>query len=165
MPVRPAGCENVEHDDEPPEPFGASELAEWLNRRLEEAKASYNQILNRLWVSNGAAAAATLTAGGVMTRDGQAPPGLLLIPLSLFLLGLLLLSLGAIFALVSETRAIRDMESVDSILRLKTGHFKRPSEQAGLTLSNWQTRMAVGASLALMLGVVTGFGILVSRFG
>lgn len=100
-----------------------------------------------------------------MIKDGQAPPGLLLVPLFLFLLGLLLLSLGAIFALVSETRAIRDMESVDSILSLKSGHFKRPSEQAGLTLSNWQTWMAIGASVALMLGVVTAFGVLVSRFG
>ena len=100
-----------------------------------------------------------------MTKDGQAPPGLLLIPLSLFLLGLLLLSLGAIFALVSETRAIREMESVNSIPSLKTDHIKRPSEQAGLTLSNWQTRMAIGASIALMLGVVTGFGILSSHFG
>ena len=98
-------------------------------------------------------------------KDGRAPPGLLLLPLSLFLLGLLLLSLGAIFALVSETRAIRDMEAADSILNLKSGHFKRLSEEAGLTLSNWQTRMVIGASIALMLGVVTGLGILLSRLG
>lgn len=147
-------------DDERAEPFGASYLAEWRSRRLEEAKSSYNQILNRLWASNGAGAAATLTAVGVIMKDGHSSPGLFLLPLSLFLIGLMLLGAGDAITLIVEAWVIHDMESVQSVLDLKVDHAKRPSEQAGLTFSNLQTRMAVGAAVALVLGVIAGFGIL-----
>lgn len=155
----------MSNEDEPAEPFGASYLADWRSRRLEEAKSSYNQILNRLWASNGAGAAATLTVVGVTMKDGHAPPRLFFLPLSLFLLGLLLLGVGAAIALVADARVIRDMEADESILDLKAGYANRPSEQAGLSLSSWQTRMAVSAAVALMLGVMAGFGILLCGSG
>jgi len=153
------------NEDEPAEPFGASYLSDWRSRRLEEAKSSYNQILNRLWASNGAGAATTLTVVGVSMKDGHLPPASFLLPLSLFLLGLLMLVVGAAIALVAEARVIRNLESAESILDLRADYIKSPSEQAGLSLSSWQTRMAVGAAVALVLGVITGFGILMFGSG
>jgi hypothetical protein len=96
----------MSNEDEPAEPFGASDLADWRGRRLEEAKSSYNQILNRLWAGNGAGAAASLTVVGVTMKDGHAPPRLFFLPLSLFLFGLLLLGVGAAIALVLDARNV-----------------------------------------------------------
>ena len=151
-------------EEEPAERFGASYLAEWRSRRLDEAKTSYDRVLNRLWVSNGASAAASLTLLASSMKGGHAPHALLLLPLSLFLIGLLLLGSGDAMTLVVEARAIRDMESAESILELKVDQIKWPSQQAGLTLSDWRTRMAVCAAVALVLGVIAGISVLLCSF-
>jgi hypothetical protein len=150
----------MSNDDDPVEPFGAAELAEWRKRRLEDAKSSYNQIINRLWAGNGSGTAAAVTAIGISIKDGHAPHVISMLPLIFFVAGLIFLGIGTLVALVAETKIIREMESAQSILDLKANHFVRPSEQAGLTLSNWQTKMALGAAAAMMLGLISGVGIL-----
>ena len=54
---------------------------EYVRPRLERAEKAYNQALASLWLGNGAAALAALSAIGASWRQGQQFPSLLLWPL------------------------------------------------------------------------------------
>lgn len=143
----------------PEEPFGASELRKGLKRRLKETKLSYNQILNKLWVSNGAGAAASLSEVNFMLKNHK-PHDLFMWPLSLFMIGLMFLFIGSIITLILDSMTIKYMESVKSIIDVNLDLFRKPSKKAGLTLSDWQTVMAICAAVSLILGVIVGFCVL-----
>ncbi len=115
--------------NEKEEPFGAEAAREGLRSRFEGAKASYNQILNRLWAGNTAGA---LAAVGALGSGKIGDTKLLLLALSSFLLGVFALGLGSFASLIAELLDLRDWQSVNSILDLKTRHFRRPSEEAGV---------------------------------
>jgi hypothetical protein len=140
-----------ETSDPMPE-FGGEELTKWRVRLLEQTSASYNRILNRLWIRNGAGVVATFTLICDISKDGRYSPHQYLQPLFFFTLGIALLAIGAVIDLVQDAAALRDMENASSILELVIGHARRPSERAGLSFLNWQTRMAAAAAVAMSCG-------------
>lgn len=140
--------------DEPEEPFGFSALQESLRRHLEDAKAVYEQNINRLWAGN---------AGGVFAVLGalaaaKAPTGALLIAFGAFVLGLFFLALRALSSLVSQARMIRALEEANSILDVEIGRFQRPSEANDLSFSNSRTIMALLSGVTFLGGIIA-FGL------
>jgi hypothetical protein len=153
-------------EDEPAEPFGGAYLADWRQLRLKDAKSSYNKILNRLWAGNSAGAAANLALIFGLLENLHAPLIWDFIPLFLFASGLTVLGVGSLIGLILETRVIQSMETTNSILDVKVDNIKRPSEHAGLSFANCQTKLAIISALVLILGVIVGFIILVwSSYG
>jgi len=146
--------------DEPAEPFGAETLREMRAARLEIAKSSYSQIFDKLWITNGAGAAAVFTRAGDMLKDSHSNSHLYLWPLGFFILGALLPVVGNAIALFIETANIYDMESANSLLDLKIDGAKRPTAQAGLTLRDPRTWCAFFSTAALVIGGIWGFYLL-----
>ena len=146
--------------DEPPEPFGATYLGEWRAQRLQAAKSIYDQILDKLWLSNGAGAAAVFTRAGDLIKDTHSATPQYLWPLGFFVAGAVLPILGNAIALFGETFIIYEMESARGILELKAGHAKRPSKQASLTLKDPRTITALLSACCLVIGGIWGFCLL-----
>lgn len=139
------------------EPFGAHAVRKGLKRRFESAKNSYNQNLNRLWAGNSAGA---LAAVGALGSGSVSDTKLLLLALSTFLLGVFALGLGSFVSLIAELRGLRGWEEADSILDMKVGQFRRPSEEAGLRLS-FQNVMALGSAFTFIAGTALGLALAV----
>jgi len=136
---------------EPPD-FDRSTVDEMHRRRIDEAKKSYEQAINRLWAGNAAGMFAVL--GAFATGKGQGLP--ILAAVCAFVLGLAALSIGAFHSLLSQAKIIRELETVDSLLDLKPSSALRPSEEAGLTFSDFQTRMGIHSASLLFAGVIFG---------
>jgi len=145
--------EEIEIDDQQVRDF--QRVQGLLKPRLEQAKRAYGQAITSLWIGNAGAAIATLSFIGASEHGGSFPHALL-IPLTLFVAGLIFMGVGTIAVLVYERNRIRNMEEAESILDMKMDFILRPSEDAGLTLKDWRTRMACAAALCFILGCVTG---------
>jgi hypothetical protein len=122
---------------------------------LENAKKSYDQVLNRLWAGNSVGA---LTAIGALGA-GKLSTIELLPALCPFLAGLLSLGVGSLPSLVSTVRILRAWESAASILDLRMDAIQRRSEEAGLRLD---FQMATGLFAAAMFLIGTSWGLLVA---
>jgi hypothetical protein len=86
---------------------------EFIRPRLDRAERAYTQAVNALWIANAGAAAATLAfIGGTWqnTKQNTIFHHWLLVPLCLFVVGLMSMALGATVSLVKEMRFIRRME-------------------------------------------------------
>jgi hypothetical protein len=145
-------------DSSPREPFGAEAVREGAARRLEDARQSYAQTLNRLWAGN---SAGTLTAIGALGA-GKLDTKELLPALCLFLAGLLSLGVGSVASLVSSVRILRAWENAESILDVKAGAILKPSEEAGFRLD---IRMITGLFAATMFVLGTMWGLLLAFTG
>lgn len=126
-----------------------------LRPRLERAAHAYSQSLTSLWLGNAGAAIATLSFIGAAWHNGNFPHALLL-PLTLFVLGLISMGGGSISGLIRERATLRETEEANSILDLKPAYVKRPSEEAGLTLQDWRTRMACVSAAFFVSGCAVG---------
>jgi hypothetical protein len=147
-------------DTDPPERFGREYVEEALRRRLEDAKKSYEQAINRLWAANTAGMFAVL--GAFAAGKAQGLP--IFAALSAFVLGLLALTVGSIFSLRSQTIAIRELEEVNSLLDLKIESIRRPSDDAGLTIYNVQTIMGFLSGALFFLGASFGMYFAISHY-
>jgi hypothetical protein len=78
-------------------------VEEW-RRRLEDAKKSYEQAINRLWAGNAAGMFAVL--GAFTTGKAQGLP--IFAALCAFVLGLLSLAIGTFCSLLSQAKVIRE---------------------------------------------------------
>jgi hypothetical protein len=136
----------------PPEPFGREVVEEGRQRRLEEAKKSYELALNRLWAGNAAGIFAALGA----FISGKAQSLLVFAALCAFAVGVAVLGAGALWSLIDQTRVLRAYERALGVLDLPVS-LKRPSVAAGFSLSEFQTVMAVISGLCFFVGV--GFGL------
>jgi hypothetical protein len=107
-------------NDDLQEPFGASTLIKMQRSLSEDAKSSYDKLLNRLWAGNAGGAVTTLTALHQPTQL------IYLVPLVFFVFGLLLLGIGAFYSLHWIRRDLRNIEGAQehggSILHLKAGY-------------------------------------------
>jgi len=125
--------------------------------QLDRARDSRSQILSRLWAGNAGGAVTTLSAMALLSRSGTLPPTTTLWPLGSFILGLILLGGGAIFALVAQVPALRESEDATSIMDVKLDHIRRPSEHAGFSFNNAETVTGLLAALTFAVGVLAGF--------
>jgi hypothetical protein len=126
---------------------------------LGPAKKSYENILTRLWAGNGAGAgiiATTMWHNSVFHRE-------LLWPLGFFSLGIIAMGAGATFSLIHEVRIARAAETKTSLLSMPMNTFRHLTEEAGLTMRDWRTRMALASAVLFIFGVFAGFGVLVSN--
>src|SRR6266446_6527821 len=138
---------------DPYEPFGATSLAESQVKRLDDAKKSYEQAINRLWAVNAAGVFAAL--GGFV--GGKAQSAAIFVALCAFVAGLLLLAAGALYSLIIQARIIRALEDAESVLHVTAGLTRRPSEEAGLSFFSIQTVMGALSAVTFFAGV--GFGL------
>jgi hypothetical protein len=131
---------------------------EYVRPRLERAEKAYNQALASLWLGNGAAALAALSAIGASWRQGQQFPSLLLWPLWFFVLGLVSMGVGAFVALVREARSVHSMlgANATSVLDLRVGDIQSPAVRVGLTFDDWRTRMAGLSAFFFLSGCIVG---------
>lgn len=129
---------------------------EFVKPRLERAERAYNQALTSLWLGNGGATLAVLSFMGAAWHQGTFLRQLLY-PLSCFILGLILMGIGAGLALFREGQAITRMLKARSLLQFRMGDIQSPAEDAGLTFRDWRTRMAVVSAGLFVLGCLIGF--------
>jgi hypothetical protein len=107
-------------ENEPEESFGSEVVQEMLRSRLKAAGRRYQAGIDRLWAGCG---------GGLITVvTGLRHPGDWLFWLSILSLGLGVLSLavGAFLTLISDRRAIRNLEEIDGILEMRCDLAKPP---------------------------------------
>jgi hypothetical protein len=121
-----------------------------VRTRLAPVTELYKQLLTYLWLGNGAAAGGMLSLMNEALKE-SASKKLLFWPLVFFVIGV-----GTAFHLISEARAIRSMEEASGPWQLKIGLAKRPSETAGLAISDWRTRAAVVSAACFAIGCVSG---------
>jgi len=128
-------------------------VQEFVRPRLERAVRAYSQAITSLWLGNAGAALATLTFVGGIWQKG-AFHRCLLVPLPLFVLGLISVGLGSAISLVKEVRIIKRMESAKSVGEFRTDDVKRPTEQAGFW--DWRTGLAIVSAAVFVLGCLVG---------
>jgi hypothetical protein len=137
------------------------QLDEHHSTRLHEARESYDKIVNRLWAGNAGGAVIVLTA----LREPL--HRLYLIPLVVFVIGLLILSVGAFLDLRFRRQELQAMEDAlgqenGTILSLKSAFFGRPSDQGWLTWIDKAAVVIFFIGLFAGLIVVLYVGLLVS---
>jgi len=130
----------------------------YVRPRIERAERAYSQMLTSLWIGNAGAALATLTFIGGALQKGKFPNGLLL-PLWLFVLGVISMGLGSAIALMKEAKALDRLQRATSYLDMRVDDTKTATELAGLTC-DWRTMMAVLSAAFFVLGCFAGlFGL------
>jgi hypothetical protein len=132
-------------------------LQRFITPRLKRAERAYRHALNSLSLANAGAALATLTFIGGAWQKGTSNR-LLLVPLCLFVVGLISMGLGTVVSLVKEAGTIKRMESMTSvreILGLRENELKSQSEIAGLMLDP-RTWAAIVSAGTLVLGIIAG---------
>jgi hypothetical protein len=130
-------------------------IDEYLQSRLGRADRIYSHAINSLWIGNGGAAVATLSFIASISRQGQQVTDLF-VPLGIFVLGLICMGTGSLSALLGEIRSIKRLEKGT----LSLDDIQSDSVQAGLTLRNWQMRMALIAGFLFVVGCLAGFAAL-----
>jgi hypothetical protein len=155
IPPAPIG-ESAPMSSEDDEPFGAELISEMLRSRIEDARAQYNAIINRLWAGCGGGLIAVVTVARKPTDT------FFWLSAGSFGLGVLLLAIGALWTLIYARKVIRHLEEIDGFLEMRTDYAERPSAGVGLKLLHPQTWTAVVAAGLLVLGVIFA-GILVAR--
>jgi hypothetical protein len=150
------GSVEVTITDEQLEDF--ERLAAVIKPRLDRATNAYSQAITSLWIGNAGAAIATLSFIGAAWHNDTFAKEFLL-PLTLFILGLISMGIGSLGGLIRERRLIRNMEEANSIRDYWQSHpwdFRRRSEEAGLTLIDLRTRMACASAVLFVLGCAVG---------
>lgn len=99
---------------------------------------------------------ATLSFIGVTWSNGSFHRALLW-PLGFFLAGVVAMGIGSFVALVSARDRIKCMQRAKSILEFRVHDIKSPTEEIGLTFSDWRTRMAMLSGALFLIGCVVGF--------
>ena len=128
-------------------------VEEGRQRRLEEARRSYELALNRLWAGNGAGIFAAMGA----FIGGNAKSLLVFVALCAFVIGIAGLGAGAFWSLILQTRVVRAYERAQGLLDLPVGLFsKRPSAAAGFTFFDFQTLMALLSAVCFLAGLGVG---------
>jgi len=134
-------------------PFGREVVVEILQRRLQVAASSYEQIINRLWAGNGAGVVATLAAIGT----GKASSAVVFVVLLMFTVGIMLLAIMAICSLFQLASELRTLERIDSVLQMPMNLLRKPSEDIGLSI--YDCRAIIAGLSALMFLAGTGLGL------
>jgi hypothetical protein len=123
-------------------------LEEHFRTRLSEGRESYDKIVTRLWAGNAGGAVTVLTA----LRE---PFHIIyLIPLVVFVVGLLILAVGAFLDLRFRRQELQAIEAAQgqggTILSLTSSSFPSPSDQV------WLTRIDKAAGVTFFIGLITG---------
>jgi hypothetical protein len=124
-----------------------------LGSYLDRAEKTYRQTLTYLWIGNGGAAGTTITFMGVTKTP---PPWQLTVALCAFLVGLVLLGVGALFYLWSEGRRIDRFALAESPLDTLMDDIKSPSAEIGLALSDPRTCTAILSGGCFIAGCLFG---------
>jgi hypothetical protein len=122
---------------------------------IQRAEPVYTHAINALWAGNGAASLAVATT---IKSAGLGKPALL--PLGLFLAGLICMCLGSLHTLLRMSSAIRRKEQATSILEFLWNDIQSPSESAGLSLGHPRTFWAILAGGFFIVGCIAGFVVL-----
>ena len=123
---------------------------------IDRAGKIYAQSLSGLWLGNAGAAIAMLGLIGGIAKDRPDIVQRLLWPLSLFVLGLIALGIGAGASLIQQGALARRMEEIDSILNVRMQDIKRPTEMAGLSFRDWRTITGCLAAILFVAGCLLG---------
>jgi hypothetical protein len=132
-----------------------------LKPRLERAEKAYGQALTSLWAGNGAAALATLSFIAATWKDGGFPRWALLPP-SFFVLGVILMGIGAMATVWREARAIHRMQWATSILDMPVSVVETPAQRVGLTL-DVRAVCAILSGFSFIAGCIAGLALIAFR--
>ncbi len=130
-----------------------------VSHRIERVDPIFNHAINTLWAGNGTASLAVLGAISATSKNGVIDKRTLL-PLALFLAGLICMCVGSLVTLLRESAAIKRMQAVSTMLDFQGRDVQSPVERAGLTFRNWRTLMALFAGGFFIAGCIVGFGLL-----
>lgn len=143
-------------DPEAERQFRDQELvAQAVRSRIEPVAREYNRALSSIWLANGAASLAMLSFIGAASANRQLVHRVLC-PLTFFVLALISMGIGTACYLFSEGRTIASMEQADSILGLPAGRGLRPSQKAGLALTDPRSWSAIVSAILFVLGCSIG---------
>ena len=123
---------------------------------IDRAERAHAFALNGLWIGNAGAAITMLGLIGGLAKDKPELVQRLLLPLSLFVLGVIVMGIGAGVSLVQQGLLARRLEGIDSIMKIRMGDIKRPTEAAGLSLRDWRTISGCIAAAAFVAGCILG---------
>lgn len=123
---------------------------------IDRAERAYTQSLNGVWLGNAGAAVTTLSFIGVVAKDDATLSQRLQCPLAFFVFGLIAMGIGAAISLVQQSARAKRLERVTSILKIRVGDIKSPTEEAGLSLRDWRTILACLGAALFVMGCVVG---------
>ena len=132
------------------------EVYEFLQPLLDRTAKVYNHSITSLWAGNAGATLATLSFIGVTWSNGAFHKALLW-PFGIFLAGVVAMAIGSFVALVSARDRLERMARANSILGFLVDDIESPTEEIGLTFSDWRTRMAMLSGALFITGCVVGF--------
>lgn len=124
-----------------------------LSHKLDRAERAYDRALTTLWVGNAGGALTTLAYATANRHDGTFTRSLL-VPLVLFVLGLVVTGANSLIEFECERRAIARIRRGTPVLVLP------PSD--GERRLAWRTAAAVAAGACFVVGFIFGF-VMLSR--
>jgi hypothetical protein len=124
-----------------------------LSRKLDRAERAYDRVLTTLWVGNAGGALTTLAYATANRHDGTFTRSLL-IPLVLFVLGLVVTGVSSLIEFESERRAIARIRRATSVLDLPSLDGEWPLD--------WRTATALVAGACFVIAFIFGF-VMLSR--
>jgi hypothetical protein len=130
-----------------------------VKHRIERVDPIFSHAINTLWAGNGTACLAVLGAISATSKNGVIDKRTL-VPLFLFMSGLICMCIGSLVTLFGESAAINRMQAVSNMLDFQGQDVQSPIEWSGLTFRNWRTLMALFAGGFFIAGCLAGFLIL-----
>jgi hypothetical protein len=150
---------NDDDDDDERQLRNLEQASAVVSHRIERVDPIFTHAINTLWAGNGTASLAVLGAISATLKNGVIDKRTLL-PLALFLAGLICMCVGSLLTLLRESAAIKRMQTVSTMLDFQGRDVQSPVERAGLTFRNWRTLMALFAGGFFIAGYIVGFGLL-----
>jgi hypothetical protein len=150
-----------DEDDHDRQLRNLEQASDVVKHRIERVDPIFNHAMNTLWAGNGTASLAVLAAISATSKNGVIDKRTL-IPLFLFMSGLICMCIGSLVTQFRESAAINRMQTVSTMLDFQVQDTQSPVERSGLTLRNWRTLMALFAGGFFILGCIAGFLILLS---
>src|SRR4051812_15050631 len=104
-------------------------IDDFLQRRMETLDLIYRQIINRLWLAQGASSGVIIS---FLSSHGDKRYNSLLWPLGMFIIGLGLLVLGDLAQMIKDARAVKRNQSAFSYLDILLDDVEAPIERLGM---------------------------------
>ena len=133
-------------------------LDELINRRLESAKRSYEEIVNRLWAGNAAGVFAVLGA----VESGKVLGWTIIAALYAFLFWLLFVATASIYYIYKQSCNIRHLEKHSSILEAALSEIHTSIPYASKEFYNIRTVILIFSAALFTIGIA--FGLIIISF-
>jgi hypothetical protein len=146
----------MQQQPEPQPRFGQEAVREWRDAPLADAKREYGELINRLWLGNGADAAGMVSLMVQACHTGHLMPQWSLGSVLCFLLGFLALGAGSAARLWDLKSIVQDLEQAEGLMDVHSTSVRRPSHYVGLHLADPRTISGVAAAALFVLGLIFG---------